>query len=94
MPSPWPRRLSERGTGASHLRTPGPDGGRHALHDARLFRPDDLVSASELAQLGACERVVRFEALYGRRRTATQRQAVARGLVEHARFYEGLGSRN
>jgi hypothetical protein len=49
---------------------------------------DDWVSASELAQLGACERVVRFEALYGRRRTAAQRQAVARGLVEHARFYE------
>ena len=52
-----------------------------------------MVSASDLAQMGRCERLVVFEHLYGSRRTARQRHAQARGLVEHEQFYqEGLAS--
>ena len=46
-----------------------------------------MVSVSDLAQMGRCERLVVFEQLYGSRRTARQRQAQARGLVEHEQFY-------
>lgn len=50
------------------------------------------VSASELAQMGVCERLVIFEHRYGKRSTASQRAAIQRGLKEHDRFYlEGLG---
>ena len=52
-----------------------------------------MVSASDLAQMGRCERLVVFEHLHGRLGTARQRHARARGLVEHERFYrEGLAS--
>ena len=52
-----------------------------------------MVSASDLAQMGRCERLVVFEHLHGRRRTARQQRARARGLVEHEQFYrEGLAS--
>ena len=44
------------------------------------------VSASELAQMGRCERLMRFEHLYGSRRTASQRRARERGLAEHKQF--------
>lgn len=50
---------------------------------------DLRVSASELAQMGVCERIVVFEHLYGRRRTSAQRQAIQRGLQAHQRFYRG-----
>lgn len=46
------------------------------------------VSASELAQMGACERQVYFEHKYGKRTTAEQRSAIARGNREHARFFK------
>ena len=46
-----------------------------------------MVSASDLAQMGRCERLVVFEHIYGSRRTARQRHARARGLVEHEQFY-------
>jgi hypothetical protein len=46
-----------------------------------------MVSASDLAQMGRCERLAVFEHLYGSRRTAQQQQARARGLVEHEQFY-------
>ena len=46
------------------------------------------VSASELAQMGVCERLVVFEHRYGRRRTAEQQRAAARGRLAHARFYQ------
>lgn len=50
------------------------------------------VSASELAQMGVCERLVFFEHHYGKRSTASQRAAIERGLDEHDRFYrEGIG---
>lgn len=45
------------------------------------------VSASELAQMGVCERLVVFEYRYGRRRTVEQRHAIQRGLRAHQRFY-------
>ena len=52
-----------------------------------------MVSASDLAQMGRCERLVVFEHLHGRRRTARQQRARARGLVEHEQFYrEGLAA--
>lgn len=61
----------------------------------RLRRSDNgrLVSASDLAQMGRCERLVVFERFHGSRRTARQRQARTRGLVEHEQFYrEGLAA--
>jgi hypothetical protein len=52
-----------------------------------------MVSASDLAQMGRCERLVVFEHLHGSRCTARQQRARARGLVEHEQFYrEGLAS--
>jgi len=45
------------------------------------------VRASELAQMGVCERLVVFEHRYGRRRTAEQQLAAMRGLRSHKRFY-------
>jgi hypothetical protein len=45
------------------------------------------VSASDLAQMGVCERLVLFEHHYGKRSTASQRAAIRRGLTEHKRFY-------
>ena len=52
-----------------------------------------MVSASDLAQMGRCERLVVFEHLHGIRRTARQQRARERGLVEHEHFYrEGLAA--
>ena len=52
-----------------------------------------MVSASDLAQMGRCERLVVFEHLHGSRRTAGQQRARARGLVEHEHFYrEGIAA--
>jgi hypothetical protein len=49
------------------------------------------VSASELAQMGVCERLVVFEHRYGKRRSREQREAMRRGVDEHERFYrEGI----
>jgi len=45
------------------------------------------VGASELAQMGVCERLVVFEHRYGTRRTAEQQRAAMRGLRAHKRFY-------
>ncbi len=48
-------------------------------------------SASELAQMGRCERLVVFEHLHGRRRTARQQEDRKRGLLAHEQFQrEGL----
>lgn len=46
------------------------------------------VSATELAQMGTCERMVWLEHQLGRRRTPEQAAASRRGLVEHARFFD------
>lgn len=45
------------------------------------------VTASELAQMGVCERLVLFEHRYGMRSTARRRAAIERGLRAHQRFY-------
>ncbi|MEI8158615.1 MAG: hypothetical protein WCH60_17265 [Burkholderiales bacterium] len=50
------------------------------------------VSASELAQMGVCERLVVFEHRYGKRLSLVQHQAIKRGLRAHTRFF-GEGSR-
>lgn len=63
--------------------------------DKRSRRSDNgrMVSASDLAQMGRCERLVMFEHRHGRRRTARQQRARERGIVEHERFYlEGLAA--
>ncbi len=49
---------------------------------------DESVSASDLAQMGVCERMVFFEHLYGRRLTQHRRAAAARGQRLHRQFYE------
>jgi hypothetical protein len=49
---------------------------------------DDFVSASELARIGYCERQVAFDAAYGRRTTARQRQAADRGRRAHEDFLQ------
>jgi hypothetical protein len=46
------------------------------------------VSATELAQMGTCERMVWLEHRLGRRRTPEQEAAARRGLAEHARFFD------
>jgi hypothetical protein len=48
----------------------------------------DRVSASELAQMGVCERRVKFEHDRGRRRTPEQLQAMERGRRAHETFYQ------
>ena len=53
----------------------------------RRFKTRKAVSASELAQMGVCERLVWFEDRYGKRSTPAQRAAMRRGLLEHDRFY-------
>lgn len=37
--------------------------------------------------MGVCERLVLFEAIYGKRATRCQREAIERGRAEHARFF-------
>lgn len=48
----------------------------------------DLVSASELAQLGYCERVAHFDWRYGARRSHEQLRAQDRGNAAHDQFYK------
>lgn len=51
------------------------------------------ISATELAKMGLCEKLVVLEDIYGRRAPAHRRQARQRGLMEHKNFYrEGLRS--
>jgi hypothetical protein len=53
-----------------------------------------MVSASALAQMGACERLVLFEARHGSRKSPCQQEAIERGAAEHDRFFrEGVRSR-
>lgn len=54
----------------------------------RKFRKKaKAVSASELAQMGVCERLVVFEHRYGKRHTAARRAAIRYGLQAHDRFF-------
>lgn len=54
---------------------------------AKTRRKKTVVSASELAQMGACERLVLFEARYGKRKSPCQREAIERGRREHDKFF-------
>ncbi len=47
-----------------------------------------MVSASELSQMGACERLVLFEARYGKRKSRCQQEAIERGRTEHDKFFK------
>jgi len=53
----------------------------------RHGRRKATVSASELAQMGVCERLVVFEHRYGKRLTVEHQQAIKRGRRAHVRFY-------
>ena len=58
----------------------------------RRRRRDGGVTASELAQIGVCERLVQFEHQQGRLRTDAQLQDMGRGLRAHERLYlDGRG---
>jgi hypothetical protein len=46
-----------------------------------------IVSASELSQLGVCERLVVFEDRFGKRWSADRAVAVQRGLRVHRQFH-------
>jgi len=46
-----------------------------------------MVSASELSQMGACERLVLLESKYGKRMSRRQQEAIERGTREHAKFF-------
>ena len=50
-------------------------------------RPSAAVSASDLAQMGVCERLVVFEHRYGKRCLHEQTAAIERGRREHERCY-------
>jgi hypothetical protein len=57
----------------------------------RIQKKQRPVSASELAQMGVCERLVVFEHRVGMHRTDEQRLAIKRGLKTHDQFYrEGV----
>ena len=49
-------------------------------------RGDGAVGASELAQMGRCERLVVLESLHGPRRSTSQEGARRRGIAAHVRF--------
>ena len=52
-------------------------------------------SASELSRMGACERLVLFEAKYGKRKSRCQQEAIERGRTEHDKFFkDGVRSRS
>ena len=55
---------------------------------AKMRDKKAMVSASELAQMGACERFVLFEARYGKRKSPRQEEAIERGRREHAQFFK------
>ena len=62
---------------------------------ARTRDKKTMVTASELSQMGACERLVLFEARYGKRKSRCQQEAIERGGREHAKFFrDGVRSQS
>lgn len=58
---------------------------------AKTHRKKAMVSASELCQMGLCERLVLFDNIYGKRTSQHQQEAIERGRTEHERFFrEGV----
>ncbi|WP_404302465.1 CFI-box-CTERM domain-containing protein [Alicycliphilus denitrificans] len=54
----------------------------------RRKRPGDEVSATELAEMGFCEKRVQLAYIYGEQVTPEQRQAMVRGRAVHQRYLE------
>ena len=54
---------------------------------AKKCEKKTVVSASELSKMGACERLVLFEARYGKRESQSQQEAIERGRAEHDKFF-------
>ena len=54
----------------------------------RRKEPRDEVSATELAEMGFCEKRVQLAHIYGEQATSEQRKAMARGQVAHQRYLE------
>lgn len=54
----------------------------------RRYARRDEVSATELAEMGFCEKRVQLAHLYGDQATPEQRKAMARGQVAHPRYLE------
>ena len=64
------------------------------MNGKRVPRRRDAVSASELAEMGVCERRVLLTQRHGRWCTEVQRRAMRRGLRAHERFHrDGLAAR-
>ena len=63
-------------------------GRRGSAVSAKKRNKKTMVSASELAKMGACERFVLFEGTYGKRRSRYQQEAIKRGRAEHAKFFK------
>src|SRR5690349_21757481 len=64
---------------------------RNCIGNEDLMQPDDgdrYISASELAQMGYCERKVAFDARHGPQDTPEQEAAKKRGRQRHVQFYE------
>lgn len=54
----------------------------------RRYARRDEVSATELAEMGFCEKRVQLAHLYGEQVTPEQRKAMARGQMAHQRYLE------
>ncbi|ABM41795.1 conserved hypothetical protein [Acidovorax sp. JS42] len=54
----------------------------------RQYAQRDEVSATELAEMGFCEKRVQLALLYGDQATPEQRKAMARGQAAHQRYLE------
>lgn len=77
--------------GIHHRKGRKPPASTSAPNDPKRGKRPRTVSASELAQLGVCERRVVFEHRLGKRRTSEQREACRRGELAHERFFrEGV----
>ena len=64
------------------------------MNRKHLPRPRDAVSASEVAEMGVCERRVLLAQRHGRWHTTAQQKAMWRGLDAHERFHrDGLAKR-
>jgi len=62
---------------------------------AKIRDKKTMVSASELSQMGACERFILFEARYGKRKSRCRQEAIERGRRGHAKFFrDGVRSQS
>lgn len=62
-------------------------GGSRSNGSRQAGKGVNAVGASELAQMGVCERLVVFEHHFGKRRSQRQRAAIKRGRIAHGQFY-------